>query len=97
MERITDHAHGQPNAMANAAGEMFFPDNAADAVLFARLHDARPVATPHRVRVLLEWNHLPEQLAEQQRDHVVRLISAMYEPGAVAATYVEPNPPPDEV
>ncbi|MFI6326612.1 hypothetical protein ACIBG8_54450 [Nonomuraea sp. NPDC050556] len=97
MELIGEHAHDQPNAMANAAGEMFFPDSAADACLFARLHEARPVATPHRVRVTLEWNHLPAQLAEELRDNVVRLISAMYEPSAVAATYVEPNPPADEL
>lgn len=44
----------QPNAMVNDAGDVFYPDSAEDAALFASWHDARPVtdadARQHMIR-----------------------------------------------
>ena len=51
MGRDTGHtiwclaiAASQPHAMINDEGEVFYPDNDADAALFARYHDAYPLA-----------------------------------------------------
>jgi hypothetical protein len=36
-------AAAQPNAMVNDVGDVFYPDNPADAAWFASEHDARPL------------------------------------------------------
>ena len=54
--------------------------------------------TGQRVRILLEWwdpgadKGTAEAFAERRQRQLRRLY-----PGAVAAVYVEENPPPDEV
>ncbi len=56
IERINQ----QPNAMWNAAGEVFYPNSLDDADRFAKEHDARPVShcafTTWSLREVPDWD-----------------------------------------
>jgi hypothetical protein len=43
LPSIETAADDQPNAMGNDQGDVFYPDNEPDALLFFALHQARPL------------------------------------------------------